>query len=270
MAPPNQLLNSPADAVLNRLVPLPVEDLILHETVEPRRLGKVARSLTKSGTLKNPVLATAMPDGKFLVIDGAHRVSALRSIGVELALAQIFEPGECQVSAWHHLVPIQRMPVEVDELLEAQCPACLPGAAGAVGNCVAVTHLPGGSRHVWCDSSDVGDIVALLHKLVSSYAAAGHAKRISPEERVLAKTLHRRLRVAYQPLTLNRLHELASRGLVLPAGITRFITPGRVLGANIPLSLLFRKCDSSATERIRCHVGKLSLRYYAEPVFLVE
>jgi L-serine kinase (ATP) / ParB family transcriptional regulator, heme-responsive regulator len=79
----------------------------------------------------------------------------------------------------------------------------------------------------------------------------------------------RRLRIAYQPWSFERLREMAACDIVLPAGVTRCVAPGRVLGANIPLSMLTRDCRASAeTPNIRRHVEKLSLRYYAEPVFI--
>jgi len=258
-----------AGSILERLTPVPLEDLVLHESVEPARLRSVTQAVARSGVLKNPILATPLRAGKWLVIDGAHRVSALRSIGADLALAQVFDHGEFEITAWHHLVSTHQLPGQIEDLLVDRCPACEAGQP--TGVCVAVAEQAGRAGHVWCRSTDVGEVVAVLRKLAAGCAAAGHIRRIAPDDRAPGHATARRLRIAYQPWSFERLREMAARDIVLPAGVTRFVAPGRVLGANIPLSMLTRDCRTSAeAPNIRRHVEKLSLRYYAEPVFIGE
>ncbi len=263
------MTSTDSSAVLARLTPVPLDDLVLHESVEPDRLRGLARALGRSGILKNPVLATPLPAAKWLVIDGAHRVGALRRIGAEMALAQIFDHGEYEVTAWHHLVSIRQMPHQIEGLLADHCPACGPGPSE--GLCVAVAEVAGQTGHVWCPSPEVADAVALLRELFAGCAAAGRIRRVSPDDPLPDRVTARSLRIAYRPWPFDRLREMAAQGLVLPAGVTRFIAPGRVLGANIPLSMLCRDHRaSSAAGIIREYVQKMPLRYYAEPVFIGE
>ena len=255
--------------VLDRLTPVPLDDLVLHESVEPSRLHRVAQAVTRSGMLKNPILATPLSAGKWLVIDGAHRVSALRRIGADLALAQIFDHGEYEITAWHHMVSTGHIPGPIESLLVDRCLACESGPSAGV--CLAVVELPGRARHAWCPSADVGEVVAVLRELTAGCAAAGRIRRVSPGDREPRQAAERCLRIAYRPWSFDRLRELADRDIVLPPGITRFVAPGRVLGANIPLSMLTRDCLASAeASTIKAHVQNLSLRYYAEPVFIGE
>ena len=264
-------LTTEAGSVLRRLTAIRIDDLVLHESVEPARLRSVAQALRSDGVLKNPVLATPLAGGKWLVIDGAHRVSALRLIGADLALVQVFEPTECHVSAWHHLVGTRRMPAGIARLLLERCPACDRNRCQPAGVCVAVAHLAGRTGHVWCDTAEINGAVSMLSELASSCATAGRVWRISPEDHMPTGAAARRLRIAYWPWSFDRLRHLAERRLMLPAGVTRFIVPGRVLGADIPLSLLSVAVGSpTASDEIRQHVEKLTLRYYAEPVFLGE
>ena len=214
------------------------------------------------------MLATPLDGQRHLVVDGAHRVSALRQIGAELALVQVVEPDECQLSAWHHLARL-RHPSRFDNVLVDRCPACAGGETGEAGRCVAVTHLCGRTAHAWCPSGNIADAVGILHLLASSYAADGLVKRIAPADRAVPPVPDCRIRVAYQPWSFDRLSEAAGQGLLLPAGITRFVVPGRILGADLPLYLLLRNHGVAVT-RIRRHVQNLRLRYYAEPLFIAE
>lgn len=258
-----------ASAVQARLTAVPLDDLILHESVDQDRLRGVARALNRAGVLKNPVLATPLPEGKWLVIDGAHRVSALRRLGIDMALAQIFDHGEYEVTAWHHLVSTRQMPDQIEHLLADRCPACVPERSAGV--CVAVAEVAGRAAHVWSPSPDLADAVARLRELSTGCAVAGRVRRISPDDRVPDRHAGQCLRIAYRPWPFDRLREMAARGLVLPAGVTRFIAPGRVLGANIPLSMLSRDHRAAMTAgTIGQHLKNLSLRYYAEPVFIGE
>jgi len=258
-----------ASTVLERLAPVPLDDLVLHESVEPARLHHVTRALNRSGVQKCPVLATPLSDGKYLVIDGAHRVVALRRLGAEMALAQIFDQGEYEITAWHHLTRIRRIPPRIEGLLTDRCTACEPGSS--TGTCLAVAQTATQARHVCCLSADVGEAAAMLREFAAGCLAAGRIRRISPDDRSSSQPGRRHLRIVYRPWSFDRLREMVDRDLVLPAGITRFIAPGRVLGVDVPLPML--SCDrrtSLASRHIRQHVEKLSLRYYAEPVFIAE
>ncbi|MFZ1396582.1 MAG: hypothetical protein WAS33_06785, partial [Candidatus Promineifilaceae bacterium] len=66
-----------------------------------------------------------------------------------------------------------------------------------------------------------------------------------------------------------------SSGRLFPAGITRFIIPGRILRLNAPLSVL--KSDMSLREKNRWlhellveKQGKGGIRFYGEPVYLLD
>lgn len=258
-----------ASTVLERLTPVPLDDLVLHESVEPARLQRVTRALNRSGILKSPVLTTPLSGGKYLVIDGAHRVVALRRIGADMALTQMFNQGEYEITAWHHLVKVHRIPCGIENLLTGRCTVCERGFSKGV--CLAVAQMAGRVRHMCCPSADLGEAVAMLRDLAAGCLAAGRVRRISPDDRDPGQAVIRYLRIAYRPWSFDRIQEMADRDLVLPAGVTRFVAPGRVLGADIPLPML--SCDrrtSLASRDIRQHVEKLSLRYYAEPVFIAE
>jgi hypothetical protein len=81
--------------------------------------------------------------------------------------------------------------------------------------------------------------------------------------------------VVYPKYTVAQILEIAQAGQIVPAGITRFIIPGRVLRVNVDLDYL--KADlplSEKNEWLRQFViDKLKTniaRYYAEPVYLLD
>jgi hypothetical protein len=81
--------------------------------------------------------------------------------------------------------------------------------------------------------------------------------------------------VVFPEYTVDQVLQIARAGQVLPAGITRFIIPGRVLRLNAELSYL--KSDKSLSEKNRWlnrlvmdKLVKGEIRYYEEPVYLLD
>ena len=68
---------------------------------------------------------------------------------------------------------------------------------------------------------------------------------------------------------------VASRGDLLPAGLTRFIIPGRILRLNADLERL-KKAESLTEKRMWFNqfleekISRSRLRYYQEPVILLD
>jgi hypothetical protein len=81
--------------------------------------------------------------------------------------------------------------------------------------------------------------------------------------------------VIFPEYTVGQVLQVAESERVFPAGITRFIIPGRVLRLNVDLDIL--KSDKSLREKNQwLHdflAEKLSqdkIRYYEEPVYLLD
>ena len=87
---------------LNDLRLVGLEDLILHESHDEDRLLRLRERIEDEGEQRNPVIVSSQ-DGCCLVLDGAHRVRALKELGCSLALVQLVEPPETAES-WAHLI----------------------------------------------------------------------------------------------------------------------------------------------------------------------
>lgn len=69
--------------------------------------------------------------------------------------------------------------------------------------------------------------------------------------------------------------QVAARGRLLPAGITRFIIPGRVLRLSAPLDVLAANTPMTAKadwldRLVEEKLANRGLRYYEEPVVLLD
>lgn len=260
-----------ASSVLSRLTLIPLRNLVSHEDTEPSRLHMIAASLIRSGTLRNPILVTPLAGDKWLIIDGAHRTLALGRAGAELVLAQVFEPGECVISSWHHWMTAPAAHVPVDDLLTGQCPQCHDAGVRAVGRCLATVHGPDRVRHAWCGTADIAAAVRLARELAARYASVCRCRRVLPDDRREPAPTRGSVRIAHRPWSVDQLRSVVSLGLTLPAGVTRFVAPGRVLGVDVPLGLMSAGGSANASlDAVMRHVRQRRLRYYAEPVFLAE
>jgi L-serine kinase (ATP) / ParB family transcriptional regulator, heme-responsive regulator len=255
------VLSAPG-TVTDRLSVVAVDQLVLHEAVEARRLQRVTAAIRADATVRNPVLVTALAGDRWLVVDGAHRTSALRAVGASHALVQVLRPGDCDVLAWHRVLEPTAADVPVADLVRPDCPACDAGA----GRCLARVETPGATGHLWCAADDVVAASDLLPAVAGRWRGL-RSRRIAATE----PTPDGHLRLAYQPWSLDRIRALATRERVLPAGLTRFVVPGRILGVDLPLALLTgRACAADGAFAVRDHLAHRRFRYYAEPVYLAE
>ncbi|MGE5263921.1 MAG: hypothetical protein ACM3S0_11110, partial [Acidobacteriota bacterium] len=82
-----------------------LSDVLLHEAVEGRRVERLISHLTSDWLLKNPPIV-AQFDGKFIVLDGATRTTALKRIACRDILVQIvdYDSPAIVLETWNHLL----------------------------------------------------------------------------------------------------------------------------------------------------------------------
>ena len=75
---------------------LPIDLLVEHEFNDAQRTEPLARRLETEGVLKNPPVVTPMGDGdsRYVVLDGANRVTALHILGYTHILVQVVRSEE--------------------------------------------------------------------------------------------------------------------------------------------------------------------------------
>ena len=67
-----------------------LEKLLLHEEDDPYRVQRIVDSITRDGFLRNPPIV-AEYQSKYIVLDGATRITALRAMGFRDAMVQVVE-----------------------------------------------------------------------------------------------------------------------------------------------------------------------------------
>src|SRR5438067_5056667 len=86
---------------------LSAEALVLHEHADEKRVARMEARLKADGYLKNPPIVAPIPGtGRFVVLDGANRTSALERLGCKHILAQVvdYKSDRVQLLTWHHLI----------------------------------------------------------------------------------------------------------------------------------------------------------------------
>lgn len=241
-----------------------LERLVLHEAHDGDRLRLLGGRIGEEGVQRHPVIVSPRADG-YLVLDGAHRVQALKNLGCKFVLVQRTAPPE-KAESWGHLLKIPGgsgdWEIEGVEVSEKPSDSWLAEVEFGGGERVFVKPVAPGLS---------GEIEGLwaLQKL---YPGGGVVHRVEPGADVdLAEG---EAIVRYRPFTPEELVEVVRSGGVLPAGITRFRVRERILGVRFPLDDLkdgeLEERNAGLRELVEAHWRQNRVRYYGEPVVLFE
>jgi len=256
-----------AASPLDDLALVSLDELVLHETIEPLRAERVRAEIARAGVLADPVVVTPAGPGRWLVLDGAHRTAALRSLGMRSAVVQVMtlSPAGAHLDSWAHDLPVGGVPHDLD-------------APGPVGGPVLVARVgrqaPDGT---WADGVPVtGPADPVARAAVMSALARRYAGR--PYRRAVPGTAVRpgvAARVRWAPWSAEDLLTLITARGTLPAGTTRFVLPGRVLGVRVGLSVLAaepRGGEDGTGEHaeVVTALRRQTVRTYTEAVHVVE
>ena len=260
-----------------------LDALVLHEEADGDRVERLRRQLESSGILRNPPIAAPLEAGRFVLLDGATRVTALRTLGCRTAVVQVVDyPGTAvTLRTWAHFLPQWSL----DELQQQAVSAgfrthriSLAEAQRALAERTIIAYATSdGTYALGLQSSSPAPTAVLLRRLVSLYTGRGF-QRVTAEEVSLLRQHSAQaagLSIVFPDFTPEEIRRMALAGEKLPAGITRHIIAGRLLQANIPVEELrrvrtpeeqYRWLQHWWHERLRSH----RLRYYPEPTFVLE
>jgi phosphoglycerate dehydrogenase-like enzyme len=261
---------------------VPTDKIFSYEKVDPRRIERLAQRLKADGILANPPLVIE-EDGRYIVLDGATRVTALKGLNFPHLIVQIItNRDELGLHTWFHAIRqtesdkifkrLRALPEIV--LLESEPQRIWDDMVEHGGLCYL--HTTHGQVWLVKPAAAVNRLDA-LNKLTEAYLEGNyithtltsnihHLQRAYPDLTVL---------VIFPEYTVSQVLQIAQAGRVLPAGITRFIIPGRVLRINADLNIL--KSDQSLEEKQtwlnQLVIDKLSrgrVRYYQEPIYVLD
>lgn len=297
-----ELQGQSASEVLSlRMVAL--EEVYPHERYHAPRVARLAGRIANDTQLVNPPLVAELDDGKgYVVLDGATRTTAFKQLGHPHIVVQVvnMERDNVQLFSWSHIVRdsherggsealldtlhtvpnlrLVEMPVErLEEILRDQ------GALGYVitteqrGYLLEVDQSAIAATESGLVEADNDAWLDVIEGVVESYGAWGDVER----------TLHRDLGdietmfpdtvalVVFPVFTPDVVLQVAGRGRFLPAGVTRFVVPGRILRLNAPLEKLISDEPLSLKRDwldrfVSAKLGDRQARYYEEPVVLFD
>jgi hypothetical protein len=262
---------------------VPIETVVPHELYDPLRVERLSIQLRKEGWLKNPPLV-AERDGTHVVMDGATRTQALRSMGFQHILVQIVDPAKVRVETWDHLVigrdadsfyeAIQRLPqLSFQRLsgtpIDNRNHRWAGGLYFADGRAFSMELPP--------DCTPANE-VEILNELVEVYTGEREIRRSMKQGLDTLRETYPDITamVSFPRYTAHDILEFGMQCLCVPPGITRCIIPGRILRANVDLTLLsstvltLEQKNMRLTEYLQARLTRQPLRYYEEPIYILE
>jgi L-serine kinase (ATP) / ParB family transcriptional regulator, heme-responsive regulator len=273
---------------LPTLTILPVNDLVIHERHDIQRTRPLIIRIRNSGVFRNPPIVSPLHDGsgRYMVLDGANRVTALQEMEFPHVLVQVVEPDDpgLNLQNWNHVV-WELKPKRFLSGIRAIPKIRLVPTQGEVnepnlqGDCNLALIISGNENTytICTQADDLKTRVKLLNQIVDSYKERSRLDRTSSRDVEKLAQVYPQLSgvVIFPPFKIQDVLRLAGEGYMLPSGITRFTIAPRALHVNYPLDEL--QADKPIEEKnaelrkwLQERLEKKKVRYYAEPTFLFD
>lgn len=270
---------------LETVLPLrivPSDRVFPHEHFDQKRVDRLVRRLEGDGLLSNPPIVMETDSG-YMVLDGATRATAMRQLGLPHMIVQVITPGDdLTLKTWYHVIrqinkaELLRILGRLDDIVlaESRPETVMQDLFDYGGLCYL--HFPDG-QVLRVHAAPGANRLAALNHLTNTYIDAAYVSRTLNRDIISLQHDYDDMTalVVFPEYTVEQVLQVAASGRLFPAGITRFIIPGRVLRINADLSML--RSDKTLREKNRWLHDLLlekqnrgGIRYYAEPVYLLD
>jgi hypothetical protein len=265
---------------------VPVTDLLLHEQYDAQRSEPLAKRLAADGVLRNPpVVAPIRDDGRYVVLDGANRVTAIQSLGLPHAVVQVvdYDDPDLILDTWYHLVSgyprdeFNHMLTELVGVCLEPSDAMHARAQVARREALAYIAYPDNGVYTICAEGDLHQRTARLNDIVNIYKTRGKIYRANTDhlESLLPYYDDITVLVVFPRYEPAEIIDLARVHALLPAGVTRHVIPRRALRINFPLPVLRQNsplAEKNAWLRdwLKSKMAAKEVRYYQESTFLFD
>jgi len=265
---------------------LPVDSLILHEDHDVQRSLPLVEKLRSQGIIRNPPIVMPLNDGtdRYMVLDGANRVTSLQEMEFPHAVAQVVTAKDKNVNlqTWNHVIwgmsaktlmtSLHKIggiePVKVNTNKSLDAPKYLPMQA----------RFSDGRFFIFNEEpSDLATHIQTLHKIVNTYKTYASLDRTSQTRIDSFKKVYPDLTALFifPSFKIKTVLKLAGQGILLPTGITRFTVSPRALHLNYPLHELSSAKPVEYKQDYLDHwiaqrVKKKGVRLYSEATFLFD
>ena len=265
---------------------LPLESLILHEDHDNQRTLPLVEKLRAAGIIRNPPIVMPLADGsnRYMVLDGANRVTSLKEMEFPHIVAQVVEADNPHVNlqTWNHVIwgmssktlistirkikDLELLKVNTHKSLDA--PKYLP------------VQIRTSDRKFYLlkeSPSELPEHISTLHKVVNAYKTSASLDRTSQTLIDPFKSIYHDLTalIIFPSFKIKTVLKLAAQKIVLPTGITRFTVSPRALHLNYPLHELssgkpIEYKEAYLKQWIEERVKKKGVRLYSEATFLFD
>ncbi|MCH7664013.1 MAG: ParB N-terminal domain-containing protein [Chloroflexi bacterium] len=271
---------------LPKLEILEVKNLAVHEHHDGQRTPALIERLRTSGLLRNPPIVTPLQDGsgRYMVLDGTNRTTALRKMGLPHAIAQVVESDSpnLDLKTWNHVLwglKSDELINGLKEIKELNLQTSDEDLAGQwKKQALAWIQTANGKTYTgMAQSHDLVSIVKMLNNIVDSYKDRAKIDRTRAKTVGELNGLYRDLCavVVFPPFEIADLLELCSQGNLMPTGTTRFIISPRALRVNYAIDDLaaeksLEEKNSSLEIWIQERVARKGVRIYSEATVLYD
>lgn len=263
---------------------VPTELVIPHEQIDEKRVARLMGRLEEDGRLVNPPVTTFW-EGKYIVLDGATRSTAFKRLGYPHVIVQVVDAhrDDYELHTWYHAISSEQSFAELQDHLKAidylsLTPLGIDQLQGVFQDADTLCYfLDREGKVTLAQVRAGGDKLQVMNDLVASYTAWGQVERtlLTDLPRLLGQFPQMTAVAIFPQFKPETVFRVASRGDLLPAGLTRFIIPGRILRLNADLERLKR--DEPLAEKrawfsqfLEEKLARSRLRYYQEPVILLD
>lgn len=235
-----------------------IDDILVHEELDPSNSKELVNFLKKGQTLSNPIIVAALGGKKYIQLDGMNRIYSFKTLGLKTITAQIVDYNnqeEIELSSWLHIFKGD-LKKFLDFIQLDKSMVVSQGKMDQVGHrfikekdfgrlCTLVTN----KKEVFFISTgdNFSEKIKRLNYLVSFYKnnlSRGTLPYTLNHDSI--KLFFRQypddnIAVIFPTFTPQQIIECAKSGVLLPTGITRHLVKGRVLNINLPLSIFNEK-----------------------------
>jgi len=265
---------------------LPLESLILHEDHDYQRALPLVEKLRAAGILRNPPIVMSLTDDsdRYMVLDGANRVTSLGELEFPHIVAQVVEASNPNVNlqTWNHVTWGMKTKTLISRLRKIKGlkleKVNIRKSLDAPRYVPVQLRLPDGAFYILREEpSELPAHIATLHKIVDAYKTSASLDRTSQTLIDTFKHIYPDLTalIMFPHFKIKTVLKLAAQQIVLPTGITRFTVSPRALHLNYPLHELssgkpleYKQAflDQWVEERVK----KKGVRLYSEATFLFD
>jgi hypothetical protein len=262
---------------------VPVENIYPHEHFESERVDDLADRLIDAETLVNPPVVAKWND-KYVVLDGATRTNAFKRLKIPHIVVQIVSPKDDRIRlhTWYHALHGPTTKEILSHLENSGTYTIEPISSEEshtplkTSRAVCSLYCADGRRY-WVYKKPEVDFLQALNDLVEDYSDICHIHRtLSTDFVSLRQEIESIVAlVVFPQFQIQDVLKAAANETLLPAGITRFVIPGRVLRLHADMDIL--RSDQSLAEKntwleqfLSDKLARRRVRYYQEPVFLLD